>query len=138
REESWLLEQGSNLQALWHLINSQARLPIPPSRTMIARADHASRRKVSRVGEPPRRRRKRNRRKAVEPALELLPISRVFQPLAAVSSFAASPPGEQRRRDSLASIFNLPVPRRRPTQSVVCWFRCRALPRSQSAVGVTS
>src|SRR5262245_15282143 len=28
----WLLEQGSNLQALRHLINSQARLPIPPSR----------------------------------------------------------------------------------------------------------
>jgi hypothetical protein len=24
----WLLEQGSNLQALRHLINSQARLPI--------------------------------------------------------------------------------------------------------------
>src|SRR5882672_4638622 len=28
----WLLEQGLNLQALRHLINSQARLPIPPSR----------------------------------------------------------------------------------------------------------
>jgi hypothetical protein len=28
----WLLEQGSNLQALRHLINSQARLPFPPSR----------------------------------------------------------------------------------------------------------
>src|SRR5713226_6707564 len=28
----WLLEQGSNLQALRHLINSQARFPIPPSR----------------------------------------------------------------------------------------------------------
>jgi hypothetical protein len=28
----WLLEQGSNLQALRHLINSQARLPVPPSR----------------------------------------------------------------------------------------------------------
>ena len=31
---SWLLEQGSNLQALRHLINSQARLPIPPSRNI--------------------------------------------------------------------------------------------------------
>jgi hypothetical protein len=29
---NWLLEQGSNLQALRHLINRQARLPIPPSR----------------------------------------------------------------------------------------------------------
>ena len=32
----WLLEQGSNLQALRHLINNQARLPIPPSRNEVA------------------------------------------------------------------------------------------------------
>ncbi len=33
--EGWLLEQGSNLQALRRLINSQVRLPIPPSRKSV-------------------------------------------------------------------------------------------------------